>query len=160
MFGIILIIVGLTLTIFGIGFVISPKQENEVKLASEITEVKPTENLSNLVEKPLTTSEIAEGKTKQESETTETSRNQATQDGNLAEQKGLDFTKAVIAKFDKKYFKLKEWRSDKYEDGEVYVIPLASIENIFITQEELKKYKKVDFDDKNLFYDSKTQILK
>ncbi len=34
-----------------------------------------------------------------------------------AEEKGKEFTKLIISKFDKKYFKLKEWRSDKYEDG-------------------------------------------
>ncbi len=34
-----------------------------------------------------------------------------------AEEKGREFTKLIISKFDKKYFKLKEWRSDKYENG-------------------------------------------
>lgn len=38
-------------------------------------------------------------------------------DKESAEEKGKEFVKLVISKFSKSYFKLKEWRSDKYEDG-------------------------------------------
>ena len=36
-------------------------------------------------------------------------------------QKGDDFEKFVVQRFDKKYFTLQEWRSDKYVDG-VYAV--------------------------------------
>ncbi len=35
----------------------------------------------------------------------------------FSEQKGRDFEDYVVQKFDKRYFKLKEWRSDKYVNG-------------------------------------------
>ena len=53
----------------------------------------------------------------QEAANTDTVTTQQQNSPSEAEQKGVDFEKYVIKKFSKKYFTLKEWRSDKYVDG-------------------------------------------
>jgi hypothetical protein len=245
MFGITLIIIGLLLTISGIGLVMksTPKTE-QITENNEITETKlaETNNVENLPQvtdnQAITTTQEKENPTKEDEITPSVVSNETKQTNlqdDSAEKKGLEFTKSIIAKFDKKYFKLKEWRSDKYDGGvypeanmypdlefefslrdvksrfaveckwrksyykngiewakeyqlknyrkfkteknipvfvaigvggtpekpeDVYIVPLTVIENIFISQTELKKYQKVDFQDKNFFYDSKTEILK
>lgn len=210
MFGITLIIFGLLLTISGVVLVMNPSAQ-----------IEPTQETPTVAESQPQNIENQLTETQQQEET--------------SEKKGLEFTKAIIAKFDRKYFKLKEWRSDKYDGGvypeanmypdlefefslrdikslfaveckwrknyykngiewakeyqlknykkfkieknipvfvaigvggtpekpeDVYIMPLAIIEDIFIAQTELKKYQKADFKDKNFFYDSKTEILK
>lgn len=246
MLGISLIIVGLLITISGIVLVIMPNSQTE-KIAennvNEITEkelaaITTNKNLPQVSDNQLiNTAQQKENTAKAEEITPVVSNEtkQPTLQEDDAEKKGREFTKAVIAKFDKKYFKLKEWRSDKYENGvypeanmypdlefefslrgtksrfaieckwrknyykngiewakeyqfknykkfkteknipvfvaigvggtpekpeDVYIVPLSTIENIFILQTELKKYQKADFQDKNFFYDSKTEMLK
>lgn len=92
MFGITLIIFGLLLTISGVVLVMKPTAQPEPTQETPVVSESIPQNIENQV------TEIP---------------NQE----DASEKKGLEFTKAIIAKFDKKYFKLKEWRGDKYEDG-------------------------------------------
>jgi hypothetical protein len=251
MLGITLIIIGLLLTISGIILVISPNPKTEkitenvneitenTLAETKLTEKNTVENMPQVPDNQVIASIQEKENSIKEEAITPTVASDEKKPVNLqedsAEKKGLAFTKSVIAKFDKKYFKLKEWRSDKYDDGvypeanmypdlefeftlrdvksrfaveckwrksyykngiewakeyqlknykkfkteksipvfvaigvggtpekpeEVYIVPLTVIENIFISQAELKKYQKADFQDKNFFYDSKTEILK
>jgi hypothetical protein len=241
MLGITLIIFGLLSTISGVILVMNPTTETTQNLQQVPTVTEnQSQNIDNqvtntpVIESKVTEKEIVENKIT-ESKPIETKAAETPQQEETTEKKGLEFTKAVIAKFDKKYFKLKEWRSDKFDGGvypeanmypdlefefnlrdtkslfaieckwrknyykngiewakdyqlknykkfktdknipvfvaigvggtpekpsEVYIVPLSAIENTFITQTELKNYQKADFQDKNFFYDSKTESLK
>jgi hypothetical protein len=117
MFGTILISAGVLSIVAGVMVMQSDKTTPTVTpMVVSTTAATPTttENLpiNTADSMPVNTPNSIEGDVTATPVATTTTSSKET-----AEEKGKEFTKLIISKFDKKYFKLKEWRSDKYEDG-------------------------------------------
>jgi len=73
---------------------------------------------------------------------------------------GLGFEKYIVTKFDKKYFKLLHWQSDKHHNG---IYPLSNMEPDLAYRYEYK-YKRIEFaiecKYRSSFFDNKIQLFK
>ena len=130
MAGIAVISLGLILIIVGIFILVSKNNSQTEILANPLPEkqeskligsekVKPGSEITNkdIVDKPSEKQQENQKQTAGIKQSVLQKKEVASNPTNESKRKGDDFEKFVVKKFNKKYFTLKEWTSDKFIDG-------------------------------------------
>lgn len=123
MFPIFLIILGGILLVSGIILLVKSKSNQNESLTQAIAAVKADGVLTPKEEKLIRELAIGEGKDAElairqiKSELEESEEDSETELIDVNQKAGLDFEKFVVQKFDKKFFKIRNWAGDKFVDG-------------------------------------------
>lgn len=118
-----LIILGGILLVSGIVLLVKPKSNQNESLTQAIAAVKADGVLTPKEEKLIREIAISEGKDAElairqiKSELEESEEDSETELIDVNQKAGLDFEKFVVQKFDKKFFKIRNWAGDKFVDG-------------------------------------------
>lgn len=118
-----LIILGGILLLLGIILLIKSKSIKNESLTQAIAAVKADGILTPKEEKLIREIASAEGKDPElairqiKSELEESEEDSETELIDVNQKAGLDFEKFVVQKFDKKFFKIRNWAGDKFVDG-------------------------------------------
>lgn len=118
-----LIILGGILLVSGIVLLVKSKSNQNDSLTQAIAAVKADGVLTPKEEKLIREIAISEGKDAElairqiKSELEESEEDSETELIDVNLKAGLDFEKFVIKKFDKKFFKIRNWAGDKFVDG-------------------------------------------
>ncbi|MDP2042531.1 MAG: hypothetical protein Q8S14_08395 [Algoriphagus sp.] len=118
-----LIILGGILLVSGIVLLVKSKSIKNESLTQAIAAVKADGTLTPKEERLIREIAISEGKDAEltirqiKSELEESQEDSETELIDVNQKAGFDFEKFVIQKFDKKYFKIRNWAGDKYVDG-------------------------------------------
>lgn len=113
--GYLMIVLGVLIAVWGI-VLVTKKEGKEATTKKVVIEriVEKTENESQTVGQPAVASPSPQ-KVEKSDEPKVEEPNAAEPEDNFA--KGEEFEKFVVKKFSPRYFRLQEWRSDKYVDG-------------------------------------------
>lgn len=118
-----LIILGGILLVSGIVLLVKSKSIKNESLTQAIAAVKADGVLTPKEEKLIREIAISEGKDAElairqiKSELEESKEDSETELIDVNQKAGLDFEKFVVQKFDKKFFKIRNWAGDKFVDG-------------------------------------------